>query len=433
MRILLSAYSCEPGRGSEPGVGWNTAIELGRQHDVWVVTKSRHREPIERELAVRPRPRVHFVYFDMPPGLRWTRHESLVQLHYYLWQYGVYGLTRRLQRTVGFDVAFHATFGRRWSPSLFARLPIPFVWGSVGGGEVVPESLRGLLPLRDRLAERFKGWLFGLSRLDPVVRMTARRSALILANNDVTAATLAAMGGVHIECMDATAVDREVVSLIDGLEEPAARVPGDPVRFATLSRLLPWKGVQLGLRAFQQLGDPRARYVIAGEGPQREPLLRLARELGIADQVEFRENASRAEWMQIIKGCHAVIHPALANRFNTIVLEAMLCARPIICFNDPHLVDRLGADTCYFVEGRDPHSAVEGFAEALRCVAEQPVAARQRGVAARTRALGLFTWETRGEQLLRRLEEVVSEARERSARLLKLPQNRDPERHRQTG
>ncbi|MGE3842242.1 MAG: glycosyltransferase family 4 protein [Vicinamibacterales bacterium] len=433
MRILLSAYSCEPGRGSEPGVGWNTAIELGRHHDVWVVTKSRHREPIERELAARPRPGVHFVYFDMPPGLHWTRRESHVQLHYYLWQYGVYGLARRLQRSVGFDVAFHATFGRRWSPSLFALLPIPFVWGSVGGGEVVPTNLRDLLPPRDRLVERLKGWLFGLSRFDPIVRLTARRSSSILANNDVTAATLAAMGGTRIQCMDATAVDRETMNLIDGLQEPPAPVPGDPVRFATLSRLLPWKGIQLGLRAFHQLGDPRARYVIAGEGPQREPLLRLANELGIADRVEFRENASRAEWMQIIKACHAVIHPALANRLNTIVLEAMLCARPIICFNDPHLVDRLGPDTSYFVDGRDSRSAVEGFAEALRCVAAQPAAARQRGLAARRRALRLFTWDTRREQLLRLLDEVVTGAGEQSARLLRLPHGGEPERHRWVG
>ena len=27
-KILLSAYACEPNEGSEPGVGWNWAIEL---------------------------------------------------------------------------------------------------------------------------------------------------------------------------------------------------------------------------------------------------------------------------------------------------------------------------------------------------------------------------------------------------------------------
>src|SRR5262245_44614522 len=113
MQILLSAYSCEPHRGSEPGIGWNTAVELSRSHDVWVVTKTRHREAIEQELAKRPNGRVHFVYYDVPFALRWAgRHTSLAQLHYYLWQYGVYSVARRLCRELSFHAACHVTFGR---------------------------------------------------------------------------------------------------------------------------------------------------------------------------------------------------------------------------------------------------------------------------------------------------------------------------------
>ena len=49
MRILLSAYACEPNRGSEPGNGWNWAVHLARDgHEVYVLTtsvgKPSHRE-----------------------------------------------------------------------------------------------------------------------------------------------------------------------------------------------------------------------------------------------------------------------------------------------------------------------------------------------------------------------------------------------------
>lgn len=36
MKILLSAYACEPNKGSEPGVGWSWATEYAKQHQVWV-------------------------------------------------------------------------------------------------------------------------------------------------------------------------------------------------------------------------------------------------------------------------------------------------------------------------------------------------------------------------------------------------------------
>ena len=58
MRILVSAYACEPDAGSELGKGWNIALELARQgHDVTVLTcGSHHRLAIERHCDKRQVP-----------------------------------------------------------------------------------------------------------------------------------------------------------------------------------------------------------------------------------------------------------------------------------------------------------------------------------------------------------------------------------------
>ena len=50
MKILLSAYACEPNKGSEPAVGWNWAqglVKLG--HEVWVLTRTNNQQTIEAE------------------------------------------------------------------------------------------------------------------------------------------------------------------------------------------------------------------------------------------------------------------------------------------------------------------------------------------------------------------------------------------------
>ena len=50
-KILLSAYACEPNKGSEPNVGWKWAIELLLQgHEVYVITRSNNRSIIESEI-----------------------------------------------------------------------------------------------------------------------------------------------------------------------------------------------------------------------------------------------------------------------------------------------------------------------------------------------------------------------------------------------
>ena len=67
LKILLSAYACEPHKGSEAGVGWHWAVELSRlRHEVWVITRANNRTAIDAELAHNPHPNLHFIYYDLP-------------------------------------------------------------------------------------------------------------------------------------------------------------------------------------------------------------------------------------------------------------------------------------------------------------------------------------------------------------------------------
>ena len=38
-KVLLSAYACEPNKGSEPGVGWNWAKHLAEKYEIYVITR----------------------------------------------------------------------------------------------------------------------------------------------------------------------------------------------------------------------------------------------------------------------------------------------------------------------------------------------------------------------------------------------------------
>src|SRR5690606_23424815 len=122
MKVLLSAYACEPHRGSEPGLGWHTAVHLADRHDVWVLTAGYHRAAIERELAVHPVPGLTVVYVDVLE--RYRSHipdeGTRINIHYYLWQLVAARVARRLHRRLRFDVAHHVSYARCWSPSYIA-------------------------------------------------------------------------------------------------------------------------------------------------------------------------------------------------------------------------------------------------------------------------------------------------------------------------
>src|SRR5215471_11967053 len=110
-KVLLSAYACEPNRGSEQGVGWHWAQQISRFYEVWVLTRANNRAVIEQALTETPLPNIHWLYYDLPWWLRfWKRGPRGMRLYYYLWQIGTFSLAKRLHKETHFDVVHQVTF-----------------------------------------------------------------------------------------------------------------------------------------------------------------------------------------------------------------------------------------------------------------------------------------------------------------------------------
>ena len=152
MRILLSAFACSPRWGSEPGVGWNWAVELAKDHDVTVLTHAYFRAHFEALPASQLPARLHIEYVAVdPPAGRF--HEQLLnsQLYYAWWQWFAYRHARQLLRTQSFDLVHHLTLGTFRYPIFLGLLGTPLAVGPLGGGERAPSRFYAGLPLRDRI------------------------------------------------------------------------------------------------------------------------------------------------------------------------------------------------------------------------------------------------------------------------------------------
>src|SRR5690348_13918046 len=118
MKILLSAYACEPNKGSEPAVGWNWMLALIEQgHDVTVLSRANNQAAIDAEVRERSL-RVRPVYYDLPAWCRrWKSWPGGLYLYYLLWQIGAYQLAQKLHRSAPFDLVHHITFVTFRQPS----------------------------------------------------------------------------------------------------------------------------------------------------------------------------------------------------------------------------------------------------------------------------------------------------------------------------
>lgn len=392
--VIATAYSCEPNKGSEPGIGWNVVREAARQHRVTVITRENNQPAIEAELARDPEPNLQFVYFDLPAWARWWKRGTRgLQAYYYLWQIGAARVARRLHAATPFDVAHHVTFGRYWNPSFLPSLGIPFVWGPVGGGESAPKPFWAGFGMKGRLYEQVRDLARWIGAADPAVKRTARAAALTFATTEETAQAVREAGAQRVEILGNAALNQAEIDRLADTPPP----PDGPLRFLSVGRLLHWKGFDLGLRAFAEAGGAGSTYAFVGDGPDRARLEALAQDLDVADRVTFHGVLPRSETLAEMGRSHALVHPSLHDSGGWVCIEAMAAGRPVFCLDLGGPAIMVDDETGINIPAESPEQAVRDLAAAMRTFT--PARAGVLGRAAQRRTQAHFTWEGKGRQV----------------------------------
>jgi glycosyltransferase involved in cell wall biosynthesis len=409
LKVVLSAYACEPGRGSEPGVGWNVAIEVSKHHQIWVLTSATHQATIEADPAAASNPNLHFVYLD-PFGwvYDWSqegkRSDHWVHLHYYLWQLKAYQVAHQLHQLVHFDLAHHVTYVQYAKPSFLSFLPIPFIWGPVGGGESAPKPFWQDFSLRGNVYETARQVSRWIGEIDPFVHWTARRSALARATTEDTASCLRRLGAQQVQVISQLGLS---AAELQTLNQYAPR-QNTPVRFLSIGRLLHWKGFHLGLRALAAAALPDSEYWLIGDGPDLDRLQDLVVQLGIQTQVKFLGKLSRSQTLEQMGHCDVLVHPSLHESGGLVCLEAMAAGRPVICLDLGGPGAQVTAETGFKIAALNPNQSVQEMATAMRTLANTPALRSQMGQAAKALVRQTYSWSAKGEHLANLYAQVLT-------------------------
>ena len=407
MKVLLSAYSCEPNQGSERGVGWNIVREVAEYHQVWVLTRpDESREAIEAELLRNPCPNLKFVYFTLPfwqDSLRWGQ-SGAMQLHYYLWQIQAYFVAKKLHQQINFDVAHHVTFVKYSNPSFLSLLPMPSIWGPVGGGETAPEPFWQDFSWKNKIYETIRLAARRIGEQDPFTRLTAQRSKIVYATTENTAKRVNLMGATAVQVSSAIALSQPEIERLAQCPSPNY----NPVRFIGMARLIHWKGFHLGLKAFAIANLPHAEYWIVGDGLEKERLQTLALELGISDRVKFWGLLSRNEALSKLGECSVLVHPSLHDSGAGVCLEAMAAGRPVICLDLGGPGVQITTETGFKIPAHNPEQAVTAIAKAMVELGNDQSLMLRMGRAGQRRVRELYSWSVKGKQISQAYQELVA-------------------------
>ena len=329
---MISAYACEPNRGSEPSVGWNFVITMAKHHDLTVLTRKNNKKIIEEYLQRKPI-NIEFIYHDLPKWASWWKKESRgVQLYYYLWQLSAIPLVKKCNRKSNFDLCQHLTFVKYWVPSCLAWLNIPFIWGPVGGGDSTPKGFLRKAGCKSRFYELTREFTKKVAVIDPLLRFTAQRCSINISVTEETSQCVKKLNRkIKTKLMTQVGITSEELTKID--ETIADKKTSDNTIFLFAGNLLFLKGIHLGLNAFVKCEQKNSQFWIVGEGPERNRLEQLAIEKGIYDRVHFLGQKTRDEVWKLMKTADIIVHPSLHDSGGFVPIEAMSCEKPIICLD----------------------------------------------------------------------------------------------------
>ncbi|HAX97549.1 MAG TPA: glycosyl transferase family 1 [Candidatus Atribacteria bacterium] len=361
-RVLLSAYACEPKKGSEPAVGWNTALSISSFVETWVITRLNNKTTIEEELSENPNDNLHFLYFDFPWWFRWWKKGNFgIYLYYYLWQIGIYFKLQKIIKEKNFDIVHHITFANYYKPSFLSFYGIPFIWGPVGGGETAPFSFWCGFGLRGFIFEAFREIYRFLSEKDPFLLLTSRKCSIAFASSEQTAERLSKIGVDRVNVFNQVSLSRRDYDCIQrGVKRKHSKFV-----FISIGRLLHWKGFHLGIRAFSKLVFKNCEYWIVGDGPQRKNLQKLVDSLGLNELVTFFGEQAHEKTMDLLQSANVLVHPSLHDSGGWVVVESLACGNPVICLNlgGPSIIVN---DTCSFkIEPDNEICVIEKIADSM--------------------------------------------------------------------
>src|SRR5918995_6225566 len=125
MKVLLSALGCEPEKGSELEVGFQTVLAAASEHDVWVLTNAGTLAATKRVVEGGPfADRIRLI--GIPFGVSAEECARLsvpgFHVHYDRWQRKAAQVAVELDREVDFDLVHHATLASYWTRAVVAAV-----------------------------------------------------------------------------------------------------------------------------------------------------------------------------------------------------------------------------------------------------------------------------------------------------------------------
>lgn len=406
LKILINAYACSPGMGSEPGMAWNWVSNLAKFCELYIITEGEFRDKIEEVVpTLEWGKNMHFYYNPVSDEIRkmcWNQGDWRFYKYYREWQWKTYLMAKDICSKEKIDVLHQLNMIGFREPGYLWKLSkengVPFVWGPVDAKDKFPVAYLGGASMKTKLFMRLKNFLTVWQlKHSKRVRQAASQASVIFSASSNSKVSFNKYMAIDSPLLNETGCYVQEHPLIDKSQKETFDV-------LWVGKLDFRKQLGIALQSVAIADNENIRLHIVGGG-DAEPYKQLANTLGITDKCIWHGAVSHDEVQSIMQNSDVFFFTSVAEGTPHVVLEAIGNNLPVVCFDTCGQGDAVNENVGRKIELSTPMQSVHEFARVLKELERNRDLLKQMSENCKQRQLEL-SWEEKAKTMVKWYEKV---------------------------
>ena len=410
MKVLINAYACSPGMGSEPGMAWNWVVNLAKFCELYIITEGEFREKIEAVVpTLEQGGNMHFYYNPVSDEIRkmcWNQGDWRFYKYYRQWQWKTYLMAKDICEKERINVLHQLNMIGFREPGYLWKLSkengAPFVWGPIGGLKQFPTAYLKEAGLKMQLFMRLKNFLniWQLKHEKRVDEALKTAKLLISSIPDSYRALKKYKGLESIVIPETGCFLSEDIS--------TSRFDTEEFHIMWVGKFDFRKQLPLALQAVALAKNPKLKLDVYGSGSvdQVEMAKNIAEELGISDLVIWHGNQQNDVVMEAMRKAQLFFFTSVNEDTSTVVLEAVSNRLPVVCFDACGMSAVIGDSVGRKIALSHPSQSAHDFARILNELESKRSLLKHLSENCKQRQMDL-SWEVKARKVVEEYERII--------------------------
>lgn len=406
IKILINAYACSPGMGSEPGMAWNWVSNLAKFCELYIITEGEFREKIEEVVPTLEQGKnMHFYYNPVSEEIRkmcWNQGDWRFYKYYREWQWKTYLMAKDICSSEHIDVLHQLNMIGFREPGYLWKLSkengVPFVWGPVDAKDKFPVAYLDGASIKTKLFMRLKNFLTGIQlRYSGRVLNAARQASVVFSASSNSQHSFKKYMRIDSPLLNETGCYVQEHPVTDKSKKETFDV-------LWVGKMDFRKQLALALQTMASIGNNKFRLHIVGGGDSAF-YQQMAEGLGIADQCVWHGAVSHDEVQKLMQASDVFFFTSVAEGTPHVVLEAIGNNLPVVCFDTCGQGDAVNDKVGRKVALSNPAQSAADFAKLLNNLEHDRTLLKQLSENCKQRQTEL-SWEEKAKTMVEWYEKV---------------------------